>query len=199
MIKISVNFPWILWETFWVTQALGVIMTQWKARPGPFGAIHLVNGALAPGMASCRRTGNITLNFTLDLTLHGLQLGNHVSLKYLAGRVPLKLSNWFQIDMIIPVNFVFSFRNWCSKFYFQLNTTLKQKQFVNINIYIVTLLHSAGGHQGSCKAHQAGNQNLGDIIRALIFLQSIMTQMFIQQLVQGNIIDKIKVLHQWPF
>ena len=30
---------------------------------------------------------------------------------------------------------------------------------VNINKYIKALLHPAGGHQGSHKAHQAGNQN----------------------------------------
>ena len=29
---------------------------------------------------------------------------------------------------------------------------------VNINEYIKALLHPAGGHQGSYKAHQAGNQ-----------------------------------------
>ena len=29
---------------------------------------------------------------------------------------------------------------------------------VNINEYIKALLHPAGGHQGSHKAHQAGNQ-----------------------------------------
>ena len=29
---------------------------------------------------------------------------------------------------------------------------------VNINKYIKALLHPAGGHQGSHKAHQAGNQ-----------------------------------------
>ena len=28
---------------------------------------------------------------------------------------------------------------------------------VNINKYIKALLHAAGGHQGSHKAHQAGN------------------------------------------
>ena len=28
----------------------------------------------------------------------------------------------------------------------------------NINNYIKALLHPAGGHQGSHKAHQAGNQ-----------------------------------------
>ena len=31
---------------------------------------------------------------------------------------------------------------------------------VNINKYIKALLHPAGGHQGSHKAHQAGNQSL---------------------------------------
>ena len=38
-----------------------------------------------------------------------------------------------------------------SKFYFQQNTTIKQKQkfMVNINKYIKALLHPAGGHQGS--------------------------------------------------
>ena len=48
-----------------------------------------------------------------------------------------------------------------SKFYFQQNTTIKQKQkfMVNINKYIKALLHPAGGHQGSHKAHQAGNQS----------------------------------------
>ena len=30
---------------------------------------------------------------------------------------------------------------------------------VTINRYIKALLHPAGGHQGSHKAHQAGNQN----------------------------------------
>ena len=30
---------------------------------------------------------------------------------------------------------------------------------VNINKYIKALLHPAGGHQGSHKAHQAGNQS----------------------------------------
>ena len=29
---------------------------------------------------------------------------------------------------------------------------------ININEYIKSLLHPAGGHQGSHKAHQAGNQ-----------------------------------------
>ena len=49
-----------------------------------------------------------------------------------------------------------------SKFYFQQNTTIKQRQefMVNINVYIKALLHPAGGHQGSHKAHQAGNQNM---------------------------------------
>ena len=32
---------------------------------------------------------------------------------------------------------------------------------VNINKYIKALMHPAGGHQGSHKAHQAGNQALG--------------------------------------
>ena len=32
---------------------------------------------------------------------------------------------------------------------------------VNINKYIKALLHPAGGHQGSHKAHQAGNQSNG--------------------------------------
>ena len=31
---------------------------------------------------------------------------------------------------------------------------------VNINKYIKALLYLAGGHQGSHKAHQAGNQKL---------------------------------------
>ena len=31
---------------------------------------------------------------------------------------------------------------------------------VNINKYIKELLHSVGGHQGSHKAHQAGNHSL---------------------------------------
>ena len=30
---------------------------------------------------------------------------------------------------------------------------------VNINKYIKALLHPVGGHQGSHKAHQAGNQS----------------------------------------
>ena len=30
---------------------------------------------------------------------------------------------------------------------------------ITINKYIKALLHPAGGHQGSHKAHQAGNQN----------------------------------------
>ena len=30
---------------------------------------------------------------------------------------------------------------------------------MNINKYIKALLHPAGGHQGSHKAHQAGNQS----------------------------------------
>ena len=32
---------------------------------------------------------------------------------------------------------------------------------VNINKYIKALLHPVGGHQGSHKAHQAGNQEIG--------------------------------------
>ena len=31
---------------------------------------------------------------------------------------------------------------------------------VNINEYIKAFLHPAGGHQGSYKAHQAGNQSI---------------------------------------
>ena len=31
---------------------------------------------------------------------------------------------------------------------------------VTINRYIKALLHPAGGHQGSHKAHQAGNQSI---------------------------------------
>ena len=34
---------------------------------------------------------------------------------------------------------------------------------VNINKYIKALLHPAGGHQGSQKAHQAGNQAIKQI------------------------------------
>ena len=34
----------------------------------------------------------------------------------------------------------------------------QQKLMVNISKYIKALLHSASGHQGSRKAHQAGNQ-----------------------------------------
>ena len=43
----------------------------------------------------------------------------------------------------------------CSEFYFWQNITMIQKQKAHNN---ETLLHSAGGHQGSHKAHQAGNQ-----------------------------------------
>ena len=49
-----------------------------------------------------------------------------------------------------------------SKLYFPQNTTMIQEQKTLCkyrNAYnIETLMHSAGGHQGSPKAHQAGNQ-----------------------------------------
>ena len=39
---------------------------------------------------------------------------------------------------------------------------------VNINKYIKALLHPAGGHQGSHKAHQAGNQGIHYTVRFLV-------------------------------
>ena len=36
----------------------------------------------------------------------------------------------------------------------------EQKHFVNISKHMEALVHSAGGQQGSHKAHQAGNQNM---------------------------------------
>ena len=62
------------------------------------------------------------------------------------------------IQIGLGLNFFHSqLRN--SKFYFKQKTAIKQKQtcMVNINKYIKALLHPAGGHQGSHKAHQAGN------------------------------------------
>ena len=49
-----------------------------------------------------------------------------------------------------------------SKFHFQQNITIKPKHkfMANINNCIKALLHPAGGHQGSHKAHKAGNQSI---------------------------------------
>ena len=42
---------------------------------------------------------------------------------------------------------------------------------VNISKYIKALLHPAGGHQGSHKAHQAGNQKIDSIYQCQVFNQ----------------------------
>ena len=46
---------------------------------------------------------------------------------------------------------------------------------VHINKYIKALLHAAGGHQGSHKAHQAGNQSLRHIRRRSHYLTKTTT------------------------
>ena len=53
---------------------------------------------------------------------------------------------------------------------------------VTINRYIKALLHPAGGHQGSHKAHQAGNQK---VVRDLFYTKLSLIQITACRLV-GN-------------
>ena len=55
---------------------------------------------------------------------------------------------------------------------------------VNINQYIKALLHAAGGHQGSHKAHQAGNQ----VFTWGIFVFQVHTELSWSPTSQGSLI-----------
>ena len=58
---------------------------------------------------------------------------------------------------------------------------------VNINKYIKALLHPAGGHQGSHKAHQAGNQSTQDDLKSEIWgAEGLTISLYINNFVTSN-------------
>ena len=69
---------------------------------------------------------------------------------------------------------------------------------VNINKYIKALLHPAGGHQGSHKAHQAGNQ----VLLYSHFQRHSLDELFVSWNIlpiSGNQDNNIMCPVMWPF